>query len=357
MKHTLAVIVTLTFGFFFSLLPIVTQFEAEGAGYYKGKTIKIVEGRRPGGTGSLRTTTTVKHLKKYLGFSAAVFQYIPGAGGRGAVNHVVKSARRDGLTIGNSSSGIFAAAILGTRGVRYKLEELVILGAGSPGGATTLSVRPGLKLDSVEKLKAYKGLRFANRSVGHSMYMRDRLTAFILELKNPRWVLGYSSAEIRLALERGEADGAFGGIAGLLRDSPHWIEEGFSFPIVLPDVKGQGAEAYPKFPQGIPTVDQYANTKLKKDLIRLHHSTTPGGSLFYVYKGIPKAAVKELKTAFDKVWRDPEFHKDYHRITRQKADPMTGEDYTKLLRNRPRNPELIKLYKQLGSAGPLPSSQ
>lgn len=109
MKHTLAVIVALTFGFFFSLLPIATQFEAEGAGYYEGKTIKIIEGRRPGGTGSLRTTITVKHLKKYLGFSAAVFQYMPGGGGMGAGNHVATAARRDGLTIGNSSSGMLAA--------------------------------------------------------------------------------------------------------------------------------------------------------------------------------------------------------------------------------------------------------
>ncbi|NIO07721.1 MAG: hypothetical protein GTO40_06825, partial [Deltaproteobacteria bacterium] len=140
-------------------------------------------------------------------------------------------------------------------------------------------------------------------------------------------------------------DASFGGIAGLLRDSPQWIEEGFGFPIVLPDVKGQGAEAYPKFPQGIPTVQQHADTKLKKDLIRLHHATTPGGSLFYVYKGIPAAARKELKAAFDKVWKDPEFHAEYHRVTRQKADPLTGDDYTLLLKNRPRDPEVINLYK------------
>ena len=357
MKHTLAVIVTLTFGLFFSLLPIVTQFEAEGAGYYEGKTIKIVEGRRPGGTGSLRTTITVKHLKKYLRFSAAVFQYMPGGGGMGAGNHVATAARRDGLTIGNSSSGMLARAIHGHRGVRYKLEDLVLLGAGSPGGATVLSIRPGLKIDSVEKLKAYKGLRFANRSVGHSMYNRDRITAFVLGLKDPRWILGYSSGEIRLALGRGEGDAAFGGIAGLLRDSPQWITEGYGFPIVLTDVRGQGSEAYPDFPQGIATVSQYADTKSKKNLLRLHHASTPGGSQFYVHKGIPETAIKELKEAFSKVWKDPEFLKDYELITRQKADPMTGEDYTKIIRERPRDQDTMRLYKQITGGGPLPPSR
>lgn len=328
-----------------------------GAGYYEGKTIKIIEGRRPGGTGTLRTTTSIKHLKKYLGFSAAVFQYIPGGGGTAAVNQIANSVKRDGLTLGNSSSGIFSSAILGARGVRYNLDDLEILGSGSPGGATVLSIRPALKLDSVKKLKAYEGLKFANRSVGHSMYMRDRLTAYILELKNPRWVLGYSSGEIALSLGRGEADAAFGGIAGLLRDNPQWIQEGYGFPIVLPDVKGQGADAYPDFPQGIATVEQFANTKIKKDLLALHYATTPGGSIFYVYRGIPEVALKELQSAFEKLWKDKEFRKEYELITQQKADPMTGKDYSRLVRNRPRDPKVIKLYKALGSAAPLSAVQ
>jgi len=357
MKFTLTKVLSLILSLSLTLLISHEGASLAQAGYYEGKTIKIIEGRRPGGTGTLRTVVTVKHLKKYLGFSAAVFQYMPGGGGMGAGNHVATAARRDGLTIGNSSSGMLARAIHGHRGVRYKLEDLVLLGAGSPGGATVLSIRPGLKLDTVEKLKAYKGLRFANRSVGHSMYNRDRITAFILGLKDPRWILGYSSGEIRLALGRGEGDAAFGGIAGLLRDSPQWITEGYGFPIVLSDVRGQGSEAYPGFPQGIPTVSQYADTKSKKNLLQLHHASTPGGSLFYVHKGIPKTAIKELKEAFSKVWKDPEFLKDYELITRQKADPMTGEDYTKNIRERPRDQDTMRLYKQITGGGPLPPSR
>jgi len=185
MKPVLVTLVVSIFCFWLSLAPSSLSREAE-AGYYEGKTIKIVEGRRPGGTGSLRTTTTVRHLQKYLGHAAAVFQYLPGAGGTAGVNHMVNSARRDGLTIGNSSSGMFARAIIGARGVRYKLEDLVLLGAGSPGGVLALTIRPGLKIDSVEKLRAGKGFRFGNRSVGHSLYNADRLAAFVIGIKEPK---------------------------------------------------------------------------------------------------------------------------------------------------------------------------
>ncbi len=99
MKPVLVTLVVFIFCLWLSLAPSSLPREAE-AGYYEGKTIKIIEGRRPGGTGSLRTTTTVRHLQKYLGHGGAVFQYLPGAGGTAGVNHMVNSARRDGLTIG-----------------------------------------------------------------------------------------------------------------------------------------------------------------------------------------------------------------------------------------------------------------
>ncbi len=338
-------------------LPLIATLGEAQAGYYTGKTIKILEGRRPGGTGSLRTTSTVKHLKKHLGFGAAVFQYIPGAGGTAAANQIANKARRDGFTLGNSSSGIFSRSILGARGVRYKLEDLAILGAGSPGGVLSLTVRPGLKITSVEQLRSKKGFRFGNRSVGHSLYNADRITAFIIGMKEPRWVLGYSSSEVRLAMGREEIDMYMAGVAGLIRDAPHWLNEGFTFPAQMRDVLGQGVEDYPSMPQKIPTLAELADTKIKKDILRLHNATTPGGSLFYVRKDIPEEALKELRAAFDKVWKDPEFLKDYKRFTRQAASPVLGEDYERFLRNRPRDPHVLKVYKQLTEAGPLPSGK
>jgi len=348
----------------FGLVPSVLQVLSEEwggtaqAGYYEGKTIKVIEGRRPGGTGSLRTHITVKYLVKYLGGkTTTVIQYMPGGGGTGAANQIAKVAKKDGLTLGNVSSGVLSNAILGARGVRYDLDDFVLLGSGSPGGATTISIRPALKIDSVEKLKAYKGLRFANRSVGHSMYVRDRLTAFVLELDNPIWVLGYNDAEIRLALERGEADASFGGIAGLLRESPHWIRDGFTFPVYMKDSKGQGSEAYPKFTQGNPSLDQFADTQTKKALLALHYATTPGGSIFFVHKDIPPAALKDLDEAFEKIWRDKQFAEEYERITNQAASPMTGKDYMRLVQNRPRDPKILDLYKELIGGGPMPKSR
>jgi tripartite-type tricarboxylate transporter receptor subunit TctC len=86
----------------------------------------------------------------------------------------------------------------------------------------------------------------------------------------------------------------------------------------------------------------------------LNDAANPGGSTFFVHKDIPAAALKALKEAFDKVWKDPQFLAEYEHMTTEKADPMTKEDFDELLRQMPRDPKVIETYKQLLAAGPLP---
>ena len=326
--------------------------------FYEGKTVKVVEGRAPGGLGSFRTQTVTKYLEKHLaGNPAFVFQYMPGGGGTAASNHIANVAKRDGLTIGNVGSAVYSDALFGGAGVRYNLDDFVFLGAPSPINPTTLIVRPGLQLDTVEKLKAYRGLRFANRSVGHGLYVVDRVYAFVLELQEPRWILGYSSPEVNVALERGEADAKTTNLFSLMRRNPQWLKQGFGFPIVMKGSIGQGAEVVPSFPQDRPTLDQYADTKLKKAVIDLNHASRPSSAVFFVHKAVPKEVLRSLKEAFGKMWRDPEFPKEYYRVVAEPLMPVTGPEIEEALRKMPRDPKVMEVYKQLISAGPLPSAR
>ena len=350
LKNVGAILSSLTFAVIFHNYGMAAE-----APYYRGKTITILEGRSAGGTGSLRTRAGVKHLVKHLpGQPSAFFQYNPTAGGIGAANQIAHLTKQDGLTIGNVSSGVFSSAIFDAPQVRYKLDDFVFLGAGNPGNPTTLIIRPGLSLDSIEKLKAHSGLRFANRSIGHSMYVRDRLVSFVLDLKNPKWVLGYAEAEINLAVERGEADAMMAGIPGFLREAKHWLKEGFTVPIALRNAKGMGPEAYPAFPQDRAVLDQYADTEMKQAILRLYNAANIGGSIFFVHKSIPAAALRALRDAFDRVWKDPQFIEEYEQTTGERADPMTADDFSDLLRQMPRDPKVIETYKQLLGAGPVP---
>jgi len=323
--------------------------------FYQGKAITVVEGRNPGGSAGIRTQVVFKYLQKYLpGNPPIVFQYMPGAGGTAAANYLAKRAKRDGLTIASIGTAVYSNAIFGARGVRYKLEDFVFLGSpAESGGPYTIVIRPDLHLDTVEKLRAYRGLRFGSRSVGHGMYVVDRVMAFLLDLKNPRWILGYSTPEIHMALERGEADARSNNVHSFLRDTPHWLNEGYTVPVVMKGTDGKGAESFPEFRHSI-LMDQYIDTELKRGVMELFKSSKPSTTVFFVAKGTPPAALKALKEALNKVWNDPEFFKDYQRMTNLPAEPVTGEEITRRLRNRPKASKVMEVYRQLIGPGPLP---
>jgi len=353
LKRQLRVLATLLV----SLSVFLTTYRAANAEtpYYQGKTVVVIQGRTPGGLGDLRTRAVLQYLQKYLpGNPTIVSQYRPAGGGTAATNHMANVVKRDGLTLASTGSSMYSNAILGTRGVRYTMDDFHILGSPTSGGPYTLIVRPDLELNTVEKLRSYKGLRIAQRSVGHSMYILDRMFAFILELQDPKWILGYSSQEVYIALERKEADGQTNTIFNFMRATPHWMKQGFTTPIVMRNVKGKGAELAPKFPQSTATLDKYVDTDLKRGVMQLYYSTRPASSGFIVPKGIPDAALKDLKTAFNKIWEDPQFAKDYRRLTGEPALPVTGEEIEAALRKIPKNPKFMRVYKQVISAGPLP---
>jgi len=103
--------------------------------FYKGKMLTVIQGGTPGGSGDLRIRTVNKYLRQYLPGKPTILQkYLPGGGGIFATNHIVNSAKRDGLTVGVVGSSIYANAMLEARGARYRVKDLFFLGSPSPGG-------------------------------------------------------------------------------------------------------------------------------------------------------------------------------------------------------------------------------
>lgn len=330
---------------------------AMAAPFYQGKTVTMIQGRTPGGTGDIRARVVIEYLQKILARDVTIVsRYMPGGGGTLAANFMAKKAKRDGLTIGNIGSSMFPNAILKSRGVRYKLDDFIFLGSPSPGNPYALIISPKLNLNTVEAVKAHQGLRFGQRSVGHAMYILDRVIAYILDLRDPRWVLGYSSSELPIALEKGEIDVQSQSIPGVLRITPHWLNEGFGFPLVIKNAVGQGAEAVPGFRQGLPTLDQFADTDLKRKLLQFNNAIRPASAPYFVPKGVPEPAVKALEAAFYKIWKDPQFAAAYKKATAgEDALPISGEKIDSVLAGRPRDPEVMKVYRQLIGAGPMPT--
>ena len=345
----------LLIGAFVVLLPRVEAFYA-AAPFYEGKTLTIIQGRSAGGLGDMRVRTAIPYLRKYLpGNPHIISIYVPSAGGIQAGNMMAKTLKNDGLTIANIGTSIFTRAASKDPTVQYRLSDFTYLGAPSVGGPYALLVHR-LGIDSLAKLKAHNKLRFAERSVGHTMYNVGRIMAFVLELKDPQWVVGYESPEVDIAVQRGEADGRTEVLYDLALNKPNWRQEGFTVPALLKNIKGRGAEAVPGFPR-TEAVNEYADTQLKKDVLRFYYNSRPGSSVYFTQKGIPEEAHMALRHGFKRLWSDAQFAKDYERMTGEPLEAIAGEEIEKFLQDVPEDAKVRSVMQQLLGAGPIPAAR
>lgn len=320
--------------------------------FYQGKTITIVQGRDPGGTGDMRVRALLPFLPKYiLGSPTIVSEYMPGGGSRKAANHVYRSARPDGLTIGNASAGMVSLAVLGEKGVLYDIDKFFYLGSPYSSYQGVFVTRREAGLSSLEKLRAPTGIRIGGQSVGFSTYNEGRLFAYILGLKEPRFVTGYGGAELDPALMRGEIDARATSADTVLQRNPQWLEGGlvdFHASIEIP--KG---EKHPRFAH-LPELETFARSDQDRKLIVLQRAFRVTGMPFFLPPGTPRDRVNILQEAFRKTYRDPEFHKEYKKLTADDPTPLMPEAHEKAIKDIPREPEVIELFKKIVGAGPLP---
>ncbi len=320
--------------------------------FYQGKTITIIQGREPGGTGDMRVRAVLPYLRKYIpGNPAIVTEFIPGAGGRKAANHIYRSVRPDGLTIGNVGTGLVANAILGEPGVQYDLDKLIYL--GSPNSAThyVFVTRKELGLNSLERLRGASGLRIGAQSVGHDIYINGRLFAWILGLKDPKFVTGYSGPEVDLALMRGEVDARVNIADTVLQRTPDWVEKRLvDFHAILEIPIG---DKHPRFAH-LPELEAFARSDRERKLLALNRAFRLTGSPYILPPGTPKERVQILQEAIRKTFQDPEFHKEFKKLSGDDPTPLMPEAHERAIKELPRDAEVIALFKKLAGAELLP---
>ena len=322
--------------------------------FFQGKTVTILESSAPGGVGSLRTKAVVPFLQKYIpGNPTVVMQYMDGGGGRKAANHMYQSVRPDGLTIGRMSTPFVMHPLLGESGVLYDIDKVSYLGTSYSGGYHIFFTRRESGLDSLDKLRAASGLKIGSQSVGHLIYISGRMFAHLIGLKQPRFVTGYTSPELDVAIESGEIDTRSTVADALLHEKPQWVDKAqMDFHALIEIPKGK-KHAHPRFAD-LPDIETFAKTELERKLVRLYRTFVGSGNPFILPPGTPKERVQILQDAMRKTYKDPEFSKEYAKITGLKAEPQMPEELERTIKDMPRDREPIELFKKLSGPDPLP---
>jgi len=323
------------------------------AAYYNGKTITMAQGRAPGGQGDIRVRALLPILQKIIpGNPAIISEYMDGGGGRKAANHLFRVARPDGLTIGNIGEGFVSSAVLGESGVQYDIDKFIYLGAGSSRTNYVFYTRSQLGLNSIDKLRAASGIRVGGQTVGHSIYFVGHLFTWLMELKEPRFIPGYSGPDLDAALLQGEIDAR----ASVPDDITHrgdWLDKGLVHWQVLFEIPRGYRVAHPAFSK-ISSLDTFARTDRGKKILIMARNFRLIGVPYILPPGSPPEAVEILKSAFRKSLNDPEFHANMKKLTGGAAAPLMPEEQERAIKEIPREPETVEIYKKIAGADPLP---
>ncbi|MGH7847388.1 MAG: hypothetical protein ACREQW_19755, partial [Candidatus Binatia bacterium] len=320
--------------------------------YYAGKTITILRGGRPGGTGDMQAKALIPYLKKNIpGEPTIIIENMPGAAGMKAVNYAYTTAKPDGLTITAVGSGLAAGPILGLPGVKYDLDKLIYLGSTESGDPYIFVSRKEAGFDSLEKLRAASGVRIGAQTVGHAIYISGRIFAYLLGLKDPKMVVGFGGPELDIALAQGEVDLRANSADTVVRRNREALEKGqFRVHATITIPKGK---FHPRFAD-VPELETFAKNQNERRLVNLFRTFLYPRWPYVLPPGTPAEIVTILRGAMAKAFKDTGFHKEFKKLMASEPTPLTGEEVETAIRELPRDSETISLYKKMAEAGPIP---
>jgi tripartite-type tricarboxylate transporter receptor subunit TctC len=300
----------------------------------------------------MRTRAVVSSLRKHIpGNPTIIVSHMGGGGGRQAANHIYRVAKPDGLTIGSMGAALVANAVLGETGVQYDIDKFIYLGTPDSAQHYIFMTNRKAGLNSLEKLRAAPGVRIGAQSVGHPVYIVGRLFAYYLGLKEPRFVTGYTGPEIDIALMGGELDARAGTGETIIIRSPEWLEKGLID--IHASIEIPKGERHPRFAE-LPELESFAKTAREKRLLEMFRAFRLSGQSFFLPPATPKERVQILQESMRKVLVDPDFQKEFQKLTGDRATPLMPEALEKAIREMPRDADVVELFNKLAGGGGLP---
>lgn len=287
--------------------------------FYRGKRIRMVIGYSSGGGYDQYARVFARYVGAHIpGNPTVVPENMPGAASRKAANWLYTIAPKDGTVIATLGQDTALDQALGEPNVELDARQFNWLGnVADVNNTLTVWYTTGVKTIADATKKA---LVIGDSGATSPSVLYPQVSNNVLGTKF-RIIAGYpGSAEIDLAMERGEVDG---------RGSSSWVSWTATRPEWVTDHKINvlfqvGARRDPAL-AGIPLWSELpANEEDRQVLAALSSSITIGYSMI-VPPGVPAARVAALRTAFDETMRDLGFLAE---AGQQKLDvnPVSGVD-------------------------------
>jgi tripartite-type tricarboxylate transporter receptor subunit TctC len=297
------------------------------AEFYAGKTIDFVIGGDVGGGYDIYARVVARHLHRFIpGAPTIVPKNQPGAGSGRAASSLYSVAPKDGSVIGAVFPGAIMGPLLDDRAQPlYDPTKFQYL--GSADNATRVCIsheRSSIKrFEDALKHKAIMGASAAGGSTRDYVNMHKKTTGAMFEL-----VAGYKgTADIFLAMERGEVDGMCGlDWASLKSQRPDWVRTGTVN--ILAQINLEPEAELSRL--GVPQIWKFIASEDDRKAAALIIGQQVFGRPYLAPPGVAAEPLKILRAAFAATMQDKEFLADAER-TRIDVVPTTGEKVQQLV--------------------------
>lgn len=298
---------------------------------FEGKTLRIVVGFGPGGGYDSYARVLARHIGPHLaGKPTVVVENMPGAGSLTVVRWLDGPAPKDGTAIAAFNPGIITQSILEPQ----KMGNINFLNYGWVGNLARdqrvcyLWGEKGIK--TFDEFKAKKGHIFGVPGVGVASWVNFRTLEGLFDI-DMKIIAGFKgSADIRIAIERGELDGDCGSWSSISED---WIRGNKINTLI---------SLSEKLPKGAPQNVPYARNMLKSEDDRATLDVINGageiGRPYVTSKQVPANVLATLRAGFNAAANDPALAADAEKM-RLPLDPMTAEEVETTLKQIYNAPE------------------
>jgi tripartite-type tricarboxylate transporter receptor subunit TctC len=301
------------------------------AEFYRNRSVTLFIGYSVGGGYDAYGRVLARHLGKHIpGHPSVVAQNMPGAGSLRCANFLYNVAPQDGTAIGHFSRGLAMEPLIGTSPTQFDARRFTWLG----NGTDEVSIFVTWYASPVKTWHDALTIPFTVAGEGSG----SDPDIFSAVLKNAfgarlRLVSGYpGSAEVALAIERGEVDGRVGwSWSSLKLLKPDWVAQR-RINIIAQLTLQKSTEL-----DHVPLVLDFADTDRKRQILRLVLSRQSMARPFAAPPGLAEDRKQALRDAFDATMRDSEFLAEA-RQRGLEVNPVRGADIDKLVDELYRTP-------------------
>ncbi len=263
--------------------------------FYAGKTVNLIVGYSAGGGYDQYARLLARHLGRYIpGHPNIVVQNMPGAATFNAIRHLTANAPRDGTAITMFDPGLMLETLSQPERYQLKLSDYQWIG-GMSREVTICYAWHANGIKTFADVLGRKEFLIGLTAKGSAVYANGRALQKLFNAPI-RQIAGYpGSNEQRLAVERGELDGACASWSAIPQD---WARNRLINPLV------RFAATQPADMPQTPYVNDLAKDDEDRALLNILNAPGELGRPFIMAQEVPRERVRMLTTAFERALKD-----------------------------------------------------